>query len=168
MKVAVTDANIFIDLINLQLLSHFFNLGLQVHTTLQVIDELHDHQAEKLMTYHITGHLKVHELTAEEIESMYRFLDTKKLSDPDKTVLFIARKEKAMVLSSDGPARNIAKQKGIEVHGLVWLFDQLVDNNHISKDAACLSINTLLASNKRYREDTRMNEELNQRLQDWN
>ncbi len=44
MKIAVTDACIFIDLIELDLISDFFQLDLPLHTTVEVINELFQEQ----------------------------------------------------------------------------------------------------------------------------
>ena len=41
MKLAVTDACIFIDLIELDLVSAFFQLHMELHTTVDVINELY-------------------------------------------------------------------------------------------------------------------------------
>ena len=41
LKVAVTDANIFIDLYDLSLKESFFNLELEIHTTSAVLFELY-------------------------------------------------------------------------------------------------------------------------------
>lgn len=41
MKIAVTDACIFIDIIELGLSGHFFNLPFKIHTTLDVLNELY-------------------------------------------------------------------------------------------------------------------------------
>jgi hypothetical protein len=41
MTVAVTDANIFIDLIKLDLIKYLFNINLTIHTTREVFDQLH-------------------------------------------------------------------------------------------------------------------------------
>jgi hypothetical protein len=40
MKIAVTDANIFIDLIKLQMLALLFRLGLEIITTQEIVDRL--------------------------------------------------------------------------------------------------------------------------------
>jgi len=40
-KIAVTDANIFIDLYNLGLINDFFNLEFEIHTTASVLMELY-------------------------------------------------------------------------------------------------------------------------------
>ena len=48
MKVAVTDACIFIDLLELDITSLFFRLNLEIHTTVEVVDELFSEQQEIL------------------------------------------------------------------------------------------------------------------------
>ena len=40
MKIAVTDANIFIDLIEIEIFHFLFDLGLEIHTTKAVYDQL--------------------------------------------------------------------------------------------------------------------------------
>jgi predicted nucleic acid-binding protein len=167
MKVAITDANIFIDLINIKLIVPFFELKLEIHTSLDVLGELHDHQSAILSAFQSAKKLTVHNLSADQIDAMHVFIPSKRLSDADKTVIFIAREENAMLLSSDGPARKFAKDKNIETHGLVWLFDELVKNNIINQKHACHKINELLTSNTRYKDDQRMLEEFNYRLQQW-
>lgn len=167
MKVAVTDANIFIDLINLKLISHLFELEFEVHTSLEVLDELFDHQQEILSAYKSAKKLTVHILSETELEEMHEFANINKLSDADKTVIYLAKKLKAMLLSSDGPARKFAKQKKLDTHGLIWLFDQLVETKTISTKIAILKAKELLATNRRYREDERMVEEFNKRIDNW-
>lgn len=44
MKIAVTDACIFIDLIELDLVSPFFQLPVELHSTIDVINELYSDQ----------------------------------------------------------------------------------------------------------------------------
>lgn len=51
MKVAVTDACIFIDLIELDLVSSFFKLDIQLHTTVDVVNELFPEQKQILQAY---------------------------------------------------------------------------------------------------------------------
>lgn len=167
MKVAVTDANIFIDLINLKLIQSFFEFDFEAHTSLDVLEELYDHQKEVLLAYQGAKKLTVHNLSPEDIDEMHAFTKSNKLSDADKSVIYLAHKEKAMLLSSDGPARKIAKEKNIETHGLVWLFDEFVQHKIISPKVACTKINELLETNRRYKEDKRMIEEFEKRLTKW-
>ena len=164
----MTDANIFIDLINLTLVSHFFELSLEIHTTLDVLNELYSHQQEVILAYNSAKKISIHNLTEEQLSEMQEYANTRQLSDADKSVIYIAHKINAMVLSSDGPARKFAKSKKLETHGLLWLFDELVNNKVISQPLACSKINELLGSNRRYREDLILAAEFNQRLKDWN
>lgn len=48
MKIAISDANIFIDLIAIDLIDQFFKLPLDLHTTDLVINEL-DHLEQMLL-----------------------------------------------------------------------------------------------------------------------
>jgi len=55
-RIAVTDACIFIDLIELQIVTPFFQLcntplQLEIHTTLEVLDELYPEQQQILKAY---------------------------------------------------------------------------------------------------------------------
>jgi hypothetical protein len=64
MKLAVADANIFIDLIYTKSTSYLFRLGYEIHTVADVIDELHKNQQAVLDQYRLKKalheHLDVH------------------------------------------------------------------------------------------------------------
>ena|ERR1700758_135984 len=98
---------------------------------------------------------------------MHEYVNIKQLSDVEKTVIYIAYKLDAMVLSSDGLACKFANQKKLNAHGLIWLFDELVKNEIISHPLACAKINELLLANRRYREDIKICKEFGIRLKAW-
>ena len=67
MKIAVTDACIFIDLIELKIISDFFSLDIELH-------ELYPEQQEILIAYESGKKLIIHNLEPDhihEMESMY-------------------------------------------------------------------------------------------------
>jgi len=66
MKIAITDACIFIDLIDLRLMSEFFGLPLEIHTSLDVYNELFPDQQELLKAYQSTGKLFLHNRTQDD------------------------------------------------------------------------------------------------------
>jgi hypothetical protein len=167
MKIAVTDANIFIDIIKIGLTKQFFALPIEAHTSLEVLAELKDHQSEILAAYQYVGKLKVHNFEPEELMEMHILTPSNRLSDPDKTVIYLAVKHQAMLLSSDGMIRKFAKEQGIETHGQIWLFDELVARKQITQKIACNKINALLDSNKRYKEDAYLANECLKRLKLW-
>ncbi len=69
-QLAVTDANIFIDLIILELIEHLFGLDIEIHTTREVFDQLTTRQKEILNAYHLSGELTVYEFSEQEIEEI--------------------------------------------------------------------------------------------------
>jgi rRNA-processing protein FCF1 len=127
LKIAVTDACIFIDLYDLGLVTSFFKLQIEIHTTSSVYFELYDEQQQVLTAYQSVSRLIVHNLKEEDFLQIHSEPYPKSLSETDKSVLHVANKLNACVLSSDKTVRNCAKNKGIEYHGMIWIFDKLVE-----------------------------------------
>lgn len=168
MKIAVTDACIFIDLIELQLTSHFFGLDIEIHTTLDVYNELFHDQQEWLKVYESVGKLTIHNLSPEEKISIQSISFPKSLSDNDKSVLFLAEKLNAIILSSDKAVRRFAKNNTIKYHGMLWIFDNLIEHDLISKLEAKIKIRLLVSNNIVYQNNMELNEEIEKRIMKWN
>lgn len=122
-KIALTDACIFIDLYDLGLVASFFNIEIEIHTTSSVYFELYPEQQQVLKAYQSVDRLIVHNLQEQDFIEIYSEEYPKSLSETDKSVLHIANKINASVLSSDKTLRKFAKYKGIEYHGMIWIFD---------------------------------------------
>lgn len=172
MKIAVTDACIFIDLIELKLISPFFKLGstpleLEIHTTLEVIDELYPEQQEILKAYETGKQLTVHNISADGLEEIQSIAFPKALSQQDKSVIYMASQLKAMVLSSDKPVRNFAKKVAVEIHGMFWIFEQLVDKNLLDQEEAIVKIRRLMHTNLIYQNNIQLWKEANKRITLW-
>ncbi len=119
MKIVVTDACIFIDVINLNLTAKFFGLELDIHTTADIINELYPEQKQILEGYESNKKLTVHVLTGEEQLALMEQDHPKALTPEDLSVIFIAKKlGDATVLSSDKPLRKYAKKLSIDYHGM--------------------------------------------------
>lgn len=166
-KIAVTDANIFIDLYDLGLTKSFFNLELEVHTTSAVLYELYSEQQEILQAYQSVERLSVHNLQEKDFIEIYNENYPKSLSEADKSVLHIANKINACVLSSDKILRNCAKNKEIEYHGMIWIFDKFVETATLSPKEAKAKLNQLVASNFIFRNNQKLVEEIEKRLKLW-
>jgi len=167
MKISITDACIFIDLIELRITSHFFGLQVEIHTSLDVYNELDLEQQELLTAYKSTGKLFIHNLSHEEKIQIQNEVFPKSLSEIDKTVLFLASKHNAMVLSSDKAVRNYANTKSIEYHGMLWIFDCLIDMNLISGKDAIDKIQKLILNNTFYKNNMELVSEINKRIDKW-
>lgn len=166
-KIAVTDANIFIDLCDLELTQSFFNLQLEIHTSTAVIHELYAEQKAILHMYQLNGRLQVHNLQGQELIEIDNQNYPKSLSIADKTVLHIANKIHACVLSSDKVVRSYAKNKEIEYHGMIWIFDNFVDTLTLTPQEASTKLNQLIASNFHFRNNQKLVIEIEKRLKLW-
>lgn len=166
-KITVTDACIFIDLHDLGLMASFFNLDLDVHTTSAVFYELHSEQQQILKIYQSVNRLTIHNLLEQDFIEIHSGEYPKSLSEADKSVLHIANKLNACVLSSDKVLRNCAKNKGIEYHGMLWIFDTLVEKSVLSKKEAANKLNQLVATNFVFRNNQQLAAEIEKRLKLW-
>jgi len=167
MRIVVTDACIFIDLMLLDVLVHFFGLDLDVHTTIDVLDELFPEDQAVLSEFQKRGRLTVHTLSAEERLAMDETKYPRALSPEDRSVLFLASQLDAVILSSDKAVRNYSKKKAIEYHGMLWVFDQLVLDGVLEKPAAIEKLQLLLSSNIMYRNNTELQREVQNRVVLW-
>jgi predicted nucleic acid-binding protein len=132
-KIIVNDANILIDLVELQILSSFFQLDFEFHTTEIILEELFEEQKEELNPYILSGKMTVNELNGDDFISIYEIRQQKpKLSEQDCSAFHQAEKENATLITSDNTLRKFAKEKSIEVHGHLWVFDMMVSQNTIT------------------------------------
>lgn len=162
--IAVTDANIFIDLYDLGLTNSFFNLDIEIHTTSTVLYELYSEQQEILQAYQSVGRLSVHNLQEQDFVEIYNENYPKSLSEADKSVLHIANKINACVLSSDKALRNCAKNKDIEYHGMIWIFDKLVETSVLTPKEAASKLKQLVATNFVFQNNQPLVAEIEKRL----
>ena len=95
MDIIVNDTNIFIDLFTSGLLDEFHCLPIEVHTVDFVINELTDDEQRKAVEFFVnSNHLKVHNLSGEEILDVANFQAslTGNLSFTDCAVCHYAKK----------------------------------------------------------------------------
>jgi rRNA-processing protein FCF1 len=166
-KVAVTDACIFIDLHDLGLTNLFFNLDLEIHTTSAVLYELYYEQQQVLKAYQSVERLTVHNLQEQDLVEIYSEKYPRSLSETDKSVLHIANKIYACILSSDKTLRNCAKNKNIECHGMIWIFDKLVETSVLTKSEAATKLKQLIATNFVFQNNPNLVDEIEKRLKFW-
>jgi rRNA maturation endonuclease Nob1 len=167
MQVAVTDACIFIDLLDLKITDQFFKLDLEIHTTYEVWDELDENQQEVLNAYRSVEKLTVHVLEPDDKHKMAPASYPRGLSPADISVLYIAEKIDAILLSSDGTVRKFAPKRSIKIHGLFWVLDQLVEQDHIIPSKAVSLLKSLFKSNLMYKNNIKLWKEAEKRINLW-
>lgn len=137
MRIIVNDANILIDLVELALLPHFFDLEFEFHTTDLVLDELFEDQQEALTTYMDQNLLMVSRISAKELDEIAKLqLSKPKLSEKDCSAFFHARTKGGTLVTSDKNLRKYATDEKLEVHGHLWIFDKMVEAATISPQSA--------------------------------
>ena len=147
MTLAVTDANIFIDLFELKLLSLFFDLDLEIYTTQEVLLECDKIQRERLQLFIKNKKLIVKNISDKEALEMETMTFNKGLSEPDKSVLFVAKNQNGMVVSGDKLIRKWCQKNKIEVHGILWVLDEMNQAQLITSKEAIEKLETLLQLN---------------------
>ena len=63
--------------------------------------------------------------------------------------------------------RNCAKKKEIEFHGMLWIFDKLLEKGLISPENAISKLKKLINSNIVYQNNAELVSEMDKRLKLW-
>lgn len=167
MKIAITDACIFIDLCNFELIHFFFQLEYEIHTSYDLFDELEEYQKNILHPYKEQKKLFVHSINEDERFQIHDLGLPKGLTINDKTAIYLALKLKAFILSSDGLPKNTAKERSILCHGFVWVMDRLIDSNILDKATAVNLLKHLLNNDNYYKNNGQLRRECESRIKKW-
>lgn len=160
--IVVQDANLLIDLYEVDLLASFFALRYESHSTDLVLYEI-DQPIHKHVK---NGQIRQHVLTHEQLEQILQIQITSKngISLPDSSVLWLTQELgcDARLLTGDNKLRQCAENNGIKVHGLLWILDRLVENKIVTAKIMVSKIENLLHIGSRL-----PNEECKKRIENW-
>lgn len=164
MKVVINDANILIDLAKLELFKVFSKLNFDLQTTDFIIEELNQEQlipVKKLIT---SGKLKVIETEdISDFEAITSLLSKSNgLSFEDCSVWHYSKKLSGALLTGDGKLRKQATKDGLEVRGIIFVFDELLKQELIDFEAAIEKITILYQLNNRLPK-----KEIDKRIKSW-
>lgn len=149
MKIAITDANIFIDLIWLDQIEGLFDLDLEVATPHEVMEELLQNQVDVLQPFIEAGQLSVHHLSEAAYLELEEWPVSNRLSFTDKAALYLAKTLSAIVLTGDNLFRKQAISFQLEAHGLLWILEQWVFRERIKPEDARVLLEKLMLFNER-------------------
>lgn len=161
MKIIITDSSVWIDLIQLNLLEGFFLLGYEFQTTQEIIDETKESKDD---IQRIGGDkLKIIVSGVEEWGELEALKEEyPRLSFPDVSGLFHALKLQVALFSGDAYLRKVAESRKLEVHGTIYIIEQMKENGILSTASAIDALKNLLNSNAR-----QPNKIINARIQVW-
>lgn len=166
-KIVVNDTNVFIDLLDVELLDKFFYLPWEIHTTdFVMLELLKEGQKKSVEAYETDGNLHVAKFEFEElvkINNLYkRFKSKTNVSLTDCSVWYYAKQNNYVLLTGDRKLRNSALNEGVEVRGIIHVFEALVESEIISKQLAFEKLQLLYEHNPRLPKN-----EIEKRLKLW-
>ncbi len=148
-QIVIKDSCIIFDLIDLNLIDHFFQLDYIVMTTSLVVNEITDiSQLMEVKKYIENGNLiKDQKGQFDSINEIYA--ECSGLSLPDCSVLELANRENGIILSADKSLRNESERRKIEVHGVLWIVKELISREVISAKQAIEKLSIYTTINER-------------------
>ncbi len=104
----------------------------------------------ELEPYLADGSLHKKSFSFEELEEIQVLKEKcRVLSIPDCSCIFHAKTLSATLLTGDAALRRTAEQGEIPVHGILWVFDELVGNEILPRKQAYEKLSRLLEMNGR-------------------
>ena len=166
-KIVVSDTNIFIDLISVDLLDGFFGLPWEIHTTDMIMKELKDSSQKSVVdTFRQNGKLKVTGFNGNEMMELMRMrnqaLMSSNASIQDCSVWRLAKILGCSLLTGDNRLRKVVRKDDVEVHGILYLFDKMLEHEVINHETAISRLNSLFSINSRLPKD-----EIDKRIELW-
>lgn len=141
----INDANILIDLCDLDIIEEFLKLDMQLCTTDFVMAELEEKQkrlfGDKLVVLTTKPESFAEIILLSESHSA--------LSFEDCTIWFHTIQKDGVMITSDKPLRNAAKAKGTNVRGILHLFDEMKKQNCMSMQKCISKLEQLKTINPR-------------------
>ena len=94
-----------------------------------------------------SGVIRTVTLTSDEMESLASDPLCSALGLVDLQVLWVATKEKGILLTGDLELREEAKKRKVTVHGLLWIIEQLIQEKRLKPPEAAKALRLVLAKN---------------------
>jgi len=135
----------------MELLDGFLSLEFHVITSDFVRNEIKSEAIkEKFNSLVKNKKIGVESLSGDELEECLRIKRTRPgLSMADCSVLFLAKKHCAILLSGDMPVRTTAKAMELEYHGILWAMDKMTERGIITRKTAGEKLLLLMTINNR-------------------
>lgn len=145
-QVYIGDTNIWIDFRNAGLLDALFGLPFTLCCTDFVLNELQDFDHAHLRAQGLV----VEVLDEQATSALFGLMQAHNNSSlPDVSCYHLARQTGRPLLTGDGRLRKQAQSDGLQVHGALWLLDQLIMHKLIRPARAAKGLRNMLATGAR-------------------
>ncbi len=147
MIVVVHDATALIDLVAGRCLKAWLATGIETHTTSLVILEI-EHDLEQHLS---GGRLLVKDFGENEIIALLEFKESQPagLSLEDCSVFYHAKRLGAVLVTGDRTLKEAAQRDRLEVHGTLWLLDEMVTRGALTPAQAIDALQRIMQANAR-------------------
>lgn len=158
-RIYISDTNIWIDFGRADLLDALFALPFTFVSTDFVVAELTHPDPDGL----VARGLVVQGLSEAEVDSLFGLMaEHGNSSLADVSCYLVAKREGRPLLTGDGRLRKQAVKDKLQVHGALWLLDELVNHAVIKPARAAAALQTMLEQGARLPP-----QECTQRLAKW-
>ena len=134
------------------LLELMCELPYEIHTVDFVVSEIIKPEQKRVFDRIVaSGKIKVDSFTSKELSEIIEEYSSVSgnLTITDCSVCYYARKNSVPMLTGDRRLRRYAEQQSIEVHGILFLFDELVNHSMLPPKKAAKKLLDLLHLNSR-------------------
>ena len=149
MKIAITDANIFIDLIETEMLGFLFDLEMEIHSTYEVYNQLNAGQEKLTQNFVQSKVLFLYSFSYEELLEIASLEFPSGLEMADRSVFYYATKINGIILTGDRKLKKYCERNHQQVKGIIWLFDQILEKELLPPDQLTAKMELLLKINSR-------------------
>ena len=151
MNIVVCDANILIDLLQIDLFNAFFKLKWEVHVPPDVVDEVQEANSDQLARAIQSREILLPIFTPEELFHIQDYkAKYQPLSIQDCSCLFLAENLSAILLTGERKLKTVATSShGINVHGVLWIFERPRRKKIITRRKAHAGLSQLITLNNR-------------------
>jgi predicted nucleic acid-binding protein len=150
MRIAVKDASILIDLAEGDLLGLWFQLKIETHTTDLVLAEVRkESQWRRVSGFVDAGLIQKHTTPSDKLNETVTYAQDQGISPADASGILLAQQLKACLLTGDGRMRRTARADKVEVRGVLWIMDQLVDRGVLPGHEAAKRLERICAAGSR-------------------
>ncbi len=146
MRLLISDANILIDFDVAGLLDQVFSLNYRYGTP----DVLYYEELEAQHAHFLNQKLEIMPLNAGMVQQVVAL--TKRYppcSRNDLFALVLAKHEKCILLTGDKALKKVAENEKLEVHGTLWLLEEIIKSNRLDPDITRQAIDRIKAAGRR-------------------
>ncbi len=146
MLLIVSDTSVLIDIEQGELTSAMFSLPWQFAVPDVLFDEELSERHNHLLQFGLIAKTLNGDLMSEAYSLHQRYIRT---SVNDMLALILSKHEGCQLLTGDKALREAAKELNVEVHGTIWLVEQMIQNEKITVEVASVGFQRMRDSGSR-------------------